>query len=325
MKDIKPFQLDLAQNILEPISDKDILTRIIDPTTNKPYDGLIFKGEFASMDVLNNNNRIYTEENYIPLIEQMRQVIFSTRGLYGHLEHGAGYPNNYNLCSHRILDIWYDKKQKKVFGTIMLLNTPIGKIAQEIYKSGGCFAISGRGGGVEKTNADGSITALLKLLVTFDIVYHPGFTTAEQIGCTLMESANNWELSSGENITEIFENYVVNFDNKKDTESVNPLFESFASLHKYGFGVTPMHDFGGAYIPMFESEQQQAEIEKLQDGTPPNEQKIEDELQNAVDEQLNESKQIFKENQQKNFEKLGASVYDNSAGFLITEEEKIIT
>lgn len=297
MTETKQFiYLDVSQNPLQQVTDAEVLKRIIDPTTNKPYDGLIFSGEFASLNVVNNNNRIYTPPNYLEFVIQMKKQIFGTRGLYGQLEHGKGYASNYNLVSHKILDIWYDEATQKVYGTIMLLNTPKGRIAREIYKSGGRFAISGRGGGTEVTNADGTVTATLKLMVTFDIVYHPGFTTSEQIGVTLNESLQ----ISGEdfeNIPKLYESYII--APKDEVTNVN--FQQWSQKK------------------LFESQQTQQEkqdIQTLEDSDAPNEQQLQDDLQDAVDEQLKQSQKSFREQKNESLKKLGKTIFDDSAGFV---------
>jgi hypothetical protein len=284
--------LDISQNPLEQVKDSEIIKRIIDPTTGKPYDGLIFSGEFASLNVVNNNNRIYRPPNYLEFVIQIKKQIFSTRGLYGQLEHGKGYSSNYNNISHKILDIWYDEKLQKVFGTIMLLNTPSGRKAKEIYKSGGRFAISGRGGGTETGNADGTFDAVLKLMVTFDIVYHPGFTTSEQIGVTLNENI----LSVG-------------------FEEISKLYESYIIVPKEELGDMDFKQWSSKKL--FESqEQNNDDIEILQKSDAPNEQQLQDNLQKAVDQQLAESENLFKKQKNDSFKKLGNTIFDGSAGFV---------
>lgn len=280
-----------ADNPLKRVTNPEILKRIIDPTTGKQYDGIILEGEFASIDTLNNNNRIYTEDNYVGFVEQLKIQCHSSRGLYGELEHPKGYSTDTKNISHKILDIWYDKSVKKVFGVIMLLNTVNGKTSQEIIKSGGELAVSARGGGSEITNPDGTINAVLKLMITFDIVYHPGFSSSIVSFTKLNENSNNHNIIYNDNIEQLFQ-----------------LFESQKTQ---------------------KNKAEKAEIKKdaqiLEKAETPKEDKVENILSKSVDKELKESFKNDFHLQMNNavgkFSKLNNSVYDNSAGFL-TENQK---
>jgi hypothetical protein len=115
----------------------------------------------------------------LEFVKILRKQIFSKKGVYGELEHPESYAIDYKNVSHKLLDIWYEEENKKVMGRVLLLaNTPNGAIATEIIKSGGLLAISARAAGEEITNPDGTKNARVKLLTTYDLVYHPGFTSA---------------------------------------------------------------------------------------------------------------------------------------------------
>lgn len=169
---------ETALSPLRPVSKDLVKQHIINPLTGKEYDGVILFGEFASIGILNNNNRYYSKENYIEYVELLKREVFSPKGVYGEYEHPKGYPVDGKNISHKILDLWYDETDDKVYGYVMLLNTPNGLIAQEVIKSGGQLGISARGGGAEIQKNDGTFDAKLKLLITYDLVYHPGFVTS---------------------------------------------------------------------------------------------------------------------------------------------------
>lgn len=326
----------VMQQSLSPLkrcTDENILKNIIDPTTGHPYPGMILEGEFASMDVLNNNNRYYTEENYLTFVELLKFQIHSKKGLYGESEHPKSYAIDGNNLSHKILDIWYDKAQKKVFGIIMLLNTPNGLKAQEIVRSGGQVAVSARGGGAEVKNADGTINAVLKLISTFDIVYHPGFSTAvlDYINLQNLNESRKQELFEQSTIC-IYETKLGKLDN---------LFESYKSsgdTDSTFFGWLANND-NDKIKPLFESKQtpeEKSENEKQQDilekNEPANEDEVEEELENAVDQQLSEADlsqvRFFNQMQQQNskFKKniLDRAYYDNSAGFISNPDSALM-
>lgn len=347
----KNQKLDINPDILNPLikmEDKIIKSEIIDPTTGKPYDGIILEGIAASFNNgANRNNREYDEENYVHHVEELRKTIHSKKGLYGELEHPEGYSINYNNVCAKILDLWYDKNLKTVFIRILLLNTPKGLIAQEIVKSGGMLSVSARAAGYEETMANGVKKALITLLVTYDIVCHPGFGDANVDFIKLNESIMSFENSfkKGEKIampkemmTSLNESY--KGFNEKMFEDASGLSESY---HKYmGF----MNNMIAQIHKLCESDesQQKQDAKTLQDSDPIGQQAVEDELKKATEKtvqqadeeqkKLNEEeerqhldnaknsyfsqvrKAINNERLRNKFDKQGSALYDGSAGFL---------
>lgn len=305
---------------LERCTDEKILNSIIDPTTGQQYPGIILEGEFAAIDVLNNNNRYYTEDNYLQFVELLKHEIHGPKGLYGESEHPKSYAINGDNISHKILDIWYDKSTKKVFGIIMLLNTDSGLRAQQIVKSGGKIAVSARGGGAENKNPDGTISAVLKLISTFDIVYHPGFSSAvlDYVNLQNLNESKKDEIYKATNLC-IYETNLGKLDN---------LFESYKSSGNKD--LTFFQYLGSDGInPLFESEQISQNVQDKQDAVlqknqASNQDEVEDDLENAVDQDLSESEimQIVYFNQvQQNNTKMRKNLmdkayYDNSTGFV---------
>jgi len=167
-----------APTPLRPVDPSLVKQHITNPLTGQPYDGLVLFGEFAAIDTLNTNNRFYTKENYIDFVEYLKNEVFSPKGVYGEFEHPKGYPVDGKNVTHKILDLWYDESDNRVYGYVMLLNVKKAQPAWEIIKSGGQLGISARGGGAEVKQPDGTLKASLSLLITFDLVYHPGFTTS---------------------------------------------------------------------------------------------------------------------------------------------------
>lgn len=176
----KFLQIEAVQVPLEEVPFEQIRQRIIDPTTGEVYKGIVLQGIFADLtnSKANNNMRFYDVPSYLDMINLLALQIHSKKGVYGELEHPKGYSVNYNNVSHKLIDIWYNAEEKRVYGQVLLLNTPKGKIAQEIIRSGGQLGISARAAGEEITNSDGTKSAKTKLLTTYDLVYHPGFSAS---------------------------------------------------------------------------------------------------------------------------------------------------
>ncbi|MCK9416596.1 hypothetical protein M0Q97_08075 [Candidatus Dojkabacteria bacterium] len=317
-----PFvYIESSQIPLTEIPYGTIKQNIIDPTTGKPYKGIILEGVFADLaPILNNNKRIYDIPAYLVLLQILKKQIHSKKGVYGELEHPEGYSVNYNNISHKILDVWYDENEQKVYGRVMLLNTEKGKIAQEIIRSGGCLAISARAAGAEIKQSDGSLKATTKLLTTYDLVYHPGFSTAVLDFKELNESEKQLQ-----NIAKEKTGFsgIIYIDNLK---KIGNKFKEFINLNESINNINSC--FLEYYFNLNEAEKQSQEEkdeQKLQDGETAEQDDLEKELQKTTEQELKENQNNFFKQMKIAQKKLrksqlveNKSYYDNSAGFIDT-------
>ena len=138
---------------------------------NKDY---ILEGIFGEIDSKNKNNRIYTEDEYVPQIQQLQDKIKSSK-LLGELDHPQQFDVSLKNVSHIIEELYYDKENKQVKGRIRLLDTDAGRQAKALVDAGVPLQISSRAAGAVESNGKVKI----KQLFTYDLVADPGFANAE--------------------------------------------------------------------------------------------------------------------------------------------------
>jgi hypothetical protein len=134
----------------------------------------VLEGIFGEIDKKNRNNRIYTEDEYLPQIEALQAKIKSSK-LLGELDHPSNFDVSLKNVSHIIEELTYDKDTKQVKGRIRLLDTDAGRQAKALVDAGVPLQISSRAAGAVESNG----TVKIKQLFTYDLVADPGFENAE--------------------------------------------------------------------------------------------------------------------------------------------------
>lgn len=134
----------------------------------------VLEGIFGEIDSKNKNNRIYTEDEYVPQIEALQNKIKSSK-LLGELDHPQQFDISLKNVSHIIEDLFYDKDNKQVRGRIRLLDTDAGRQAKALVDAGVPLQISSRAAGTVESSGKVKI----KQLFTYDLVADPGFENAE--------------------------------------------------------------------------------------------------------------------------------------------------
>lgn len=140
----------------------------------------ILSGLFAEMDTFNQNGRKYPESIYEQAYEELLPKIKEKR-LLGELDHPLEYDEiRLTNVSHAITECHMEETRsgvKQIYGTVELLDTPAGLIAQSLVKAGIPLGISSRGVGATKQVRDGVEVTSLKL-ITYDLVAEPSFANA---------------------------------------------------------------------------------------------------------------------------------------------------
>ena len=106
------------------------------------------KGKLQESEVKNGNGRVYPKEVLQREVEKYVEGPIKSNTAMGELDHPESSIVNLNNVSHNIKRVWWEGND--LMGELELLNTPSGKIAQEIISAGIPLGISSRGMGSVK-------------------------------------------------------------------------------------------------------------------------------------------------------------------------------
>ena len=105
-------------------------------------------GKLQEADVKNGNGRVYPIDILRTQVDNYIKGPVTSKTATGELDHPDASIINLSNVSHLITKIWWEGND--VMGELLLLNTPSGKIAQEIIAAGIPLGISSRGMGSVK-------------------------------------------------------------------------------------------------------------------------------------------------------------------------------
>ena len=132
--------------------------------------GMILSGVMQRSDAQNGNGRVYPHKVLMREVENYGKLVKERRAL-GELDHPEDSVINLKNASHLVTDIWWDNKD--VMGKVKVLNTPSGKVLQELVNSGVKLGISSRGLGSVHESTGGTIVEDDFQLICFDFVSEP--------------------------------------------------------------------------------------------------------------------------------------------------------
>jgi Prohead core protein serine protease len=182
------------------------------------------EGPFLSYDTPNKNGRVYSESIMRPAVGKYIKEYVDTKRAMGELGHPPTPSINLDKVSHIIEGLSFKESTRHVVGKARILETPMGKIAQNLMEGGVKLGVSSRGLGSVKM-VDGLNHVQSDFTInTVDIVGDPSGSGCFVEG--IMESSD-WKLVNGQWI-EAMSDVMVEVAKKRVDEAV--ALEKFKQL-----------------------------------------------------------------------------------------------
>ena len=137
--------------------------------------GMILTGKLQEAEIQNVNGRVYPRKILEREMKNYTMLIKESRAL-GELDHPDDSVINLKNASHMVTDAWWDGNN--VMGKVKVLNTPSGKILQQLVNDGVKLGISSRAlGSVNESEGKTMVQEDLQL-ICFDFVSEPSTPNA---------------------------------------------------------------------------------------------------------------------------------------------------
>ena len=137
--------------------------------------GMILTGKLQEAEVQNGNGRVYPKKILEREMKNYAMLIKDSRAL-GELDHPDDSVINLKNASHMVTDAWWDGNN--VMGKVKVLNTPSGKILQQLVNDGVKLGISSRALGSVNESEGQTIVQEDLQLICFDFVSEPSTPNA---------------------------------------------------------------------------------------------------------------------------------------------------
>lgn len=135
---------------------------------------MVVEGVFQASDRKNANGRIYPRSLWEKVLknEDVNKAI-NERRMFGELDHPMDGKWRLANASHIVTNMTFNETSGEVLGRAEILDTPNGKILQELFNAGATVGISSRGSGSVKQGPDGLVVQEDFKLETYDFVANP--------------------------------------------------------------------------------------------------------------------------------------------------------
>lgn len=131
---------------------------------------MFLTGVMQRADAENGNGRIYPRNILEREMKVYEQLVNENRAI-GELDHPEESVINLRNVSHMVTKVWWDGND--VMGKIRLLDTPSGKIAQDLIRNGVTLGISSRSLGSVSESKGKTVVEDDLQLICFDLVSDP--------------------------------------------------------------------------------------------------------------------------------------------------------
>lgn len=150
-------------------------------------------GKFMQSECVNGNRRRYPKDIMLKEVEKYNKIYVNENRAFGELGHPDTPKINLDRVSHLIVSLKEDGND--FIGKARILDTPYGKIVQNILDGGGKLGVSSRGvGSVREESGVNVVQSDFRLATAADIVSEPSAPEAFVNG--IMEE-KSWLFESG--------------------------------------------------------------------------------------------------------------------------------
>ncbi len=148
--------------------------RILETITDGPNKGrMVVEGMFQAADRKNANGRIYPRSLWEKILKSdATNKAIEERRMFGELDHPQDGKWLLTRAAH-IVTAMSMNENGEILGRAEILDTPNGKILQELFSAGATVGISSRGSGSVKRSGEGEVVQEDYKLETYDFVANP--------------------------------------------------------------------------------------------------------------------------------------------------------
>jgi len=162
------------------------------------------KGPYVQAEKPNENRRIYREHIVIPAINTYKREFIDPCIGYGCNGHPPTPKTDMDKVAMRCLSLVYDPALKYGMGDAIVLDTPQGKICQNMLETGGKLCVSTRGVGSLSEGGNYSIVNDDWRIIAIDIVHEP---SGQDCHVAAIMEAKDWILNEHGEYEPIFESF----------------------------------------------------------------------------------------------------------------------
>ena len=205
--------MDTVKLISEAVEEVEYITEEKDDG-GKNYK---IRGIFMQADIKNRNGRVYPMEVLDEEVKKYNKNFIEQKRAFGELGHPDGPTVNLERVSHMITSLKPDGKN--FIGDAKIMDTPMGKIVQNLMDEGAKLGVSSRGMGSLKQKGGANVVSDDFYLATAaDIVADPSAPNAFVEG--IMEG-KEWVWNNGALVEAHVADLKKKFDVKKHQRQVN--------------------------------------------------------------------------------------------------------